>query len=491
MYDELRNCSLANPSQLSETFEDVHPRWSPNGKMVAFIGRLKDIPYYPFSNELFIINDDGTGLRQLTDYSSSSNYARYPCWDPNTADYVYYCKAWPATRTIVHRVNIDTLDDIEIPSFQGSNTRLWDITSDGFEYLFGREISCCSTPSQYTGYQDMAGTYERIIKPTDGYAERIGRINRDDNWIIYAESHGSSGAYPPDNIYKMDDDGNFVTQLTFGVGGEASGYPVWTQGDNNGYIIFESNHFGNYEIVMMKAETTEYPAGLINLTLDSSSDRYPDWTPYGSAIEPKEVFFDDFDYETLSELLNTSSWFTKTDKQDLDMYYPRINGMDKMMVYPGGSNYGVLELLLRPGDTGPVEEDDETIRFGPELATINTYTKGTYVAKVWFSDKPKETKDHIIQSFWIQTAAKFGGEERYAECDFEYYAYDFETKPAILGRPPTMRLTTWEQVTGIKKRNRNRSVRVRVPLGGKLNLICKYFLPWMYIMKEKWPLIFM
>jgi hypothetical protein len=24
MYDELRNCSLANPLQLSETFEDVH-----------------------------------------------------------------------------------------------------------------------------------------------------------------------------------------------------------------------------------------------------------------------------------------------------------------------------------------------------------------------------------------------------------------------------------------------------------------------------------
>lgn len=216
----------------------LEPRWSPNGKKIAFIGTTGGT----YGHELFIINDDGTEIKQLTDYSSSSNYVRYPCWDPNTSDYVYYCKVWPATQAIAHRVNTDTLDDVEIPNFRGSNTLLWDITSDGLEYLFGREISCCWTPYQYRGYQDFKSTYERIIKPNDGYAERIGRIIRTDNWIVYAESHGSSGVYPPDNIYKMDEDGNFVTQLTYGSGNEANRFPVWTKGDNNGCIIFESNH---------------------------------------------------------------------------------------------------------------------------------------------------------------------------------------------------------------------------------------------------------
>lgn len=253
------------------------PRWSPDGKMIAFIGDIGGAS----GRELFVINDDGTGIKKLTDYALINNYAKYPCWNPNSSDYVYYNKVWPAVRAIVHRVNIDTLVDVEIPNYRGSNSRLWDITSDGNEYLFGRELSCCWTPYQYTGYQDFNSTYERIIKPSDGYAERIGRINREDNWIVYAESHGSSGAYPPDNIYKMDADGNYVTQLTFGSGGEANRYPVWTQGDSSGYLVFESNHFGNFEIVMMKAKPGEYPNGLINLTLDPTSDRYPDWTPFG------------------------------------------------------------------------------------------------------------------------------------------------------------------------------------------------------------------
>jgi len=73
------------------------PYFSPDGKQVVFRG--SEAPYQPdsgYKDELYIINEDGTGLRQLTRYPENQqpmqwwNYhAGPPKWEPNS-NMIYY-----------------------------------------------------------------------------------------------------------------------------------------------------------------------------------------------------------------------------------------------------------------------------------------------------------------------------------------------------------------------------------------------------------------
>jgi len=255
------------------------PKWSNDGKMIAFIGRLSS----QSSDELFVVNDNGSNLRQLTNYPTNEYYAWHPQWDPNDPDILYYTKVIPASMAFVHRMNIETGEDIEIPNSSGKNTQYFDITNDSSRILFSREPRCCWTGNIYCGYQDFDGINEQIIKPADGNAKWVGKINRSDSWIVY---HEYTGTGTPRNVFKMDSDGNNITQLTFGISGETNLWPTWAEGANDGLIIFESNHFGNSEIVLMNAIQTEYPNGMINLTNHPNNDVYPDWTPVPSNNPP-------------------------------------------------------------------------------------------------------------------------------------------------------------------------------------------------------------
>ena len=67
------------------------PCFSPDGKQIVFRGGLKVSKREEgFIDELYIINDDGTGLRQLTHYPKNDTTAEWyaykagpPCWKPD------------------------------------------------------------------------------------------------------------------------------------------------------------------------------------------------------------------------------------------------------------------------------------------------------------------------------------------------------------------------------------------------------------------------
>jgi hypothetical protein len=224
---------------------------------------------------------------QITNFNPS--WAEYCNWDPVNKDHIYYINTIGWANIRYHKMNIITQEDIEIPlspDFYSSGTSGdlgFDITSDGSEILFVRDHAY---QYAYVGYQDMSGNSSRIIVPYLADRVMLGRINRNDAWIVLHQGTGFP-AYTPHNIIKIDKDGNQLIKLTFGQGSESNSFACWTKGGNDDYILFESNRYGDYEIVAMKADGISYPAGMINLSNNPATDKEPDWTPHGSFFDVK------------------------------------------------------------------------------------------------------------------------------------------------------------------------------------------------------------
>lgn len=255
------------------------PQWSQDGKRILFAG------WNGLNWQIFIINEDGQDLIQITDYSGRAEYCR---WDLTDNNFIYCTESFGQYSHVFHKINLITGDDVTIlPSTDDSTgTEGFNITSDGIEILFSRDHYY---EYSYIGYQDMDGITTRIIVPVLHNRTAHGRINRVDGWIVMGQGTNFP-ASAPFNLFKMDAEGIEKVPLTFGVGNEMHFMPCWTRGDNNGYILFTSNMYGNWEIVMMVADPLSYPNEIINLTENPSKDREPDWTPITSTSTEMDSF---------------------------------------------------------------------------------------------------------------------------------------------------------------------------------------------------------
>ena len=90
------------------------PVWSPDGKRIAFlVGKDSD-------TQIFIVNADGSSLRQLTNERKS--YCRHPSWSPDSKEivfecrehfgrYYYYNPLWsPLPKTDIYLLTVDEPD---------------------------------------------------------------------------------------------------------------------------------------------------------------------------------------------------------------------------------------------------------------------------------------------------------------------------------------------------------------------------------------------
>lgn len=249
---------------------------SPDGSRLAFDG-LVGSWWDHYRQEVYTVNVDGSGFRQLTDWPTRT--AEYHArWSPNEPEVLYYIHDFDwrdGTYDELRRLDLATGEDSSVPQTPFSYW-FFDFTPDGEGVVFNGEQGPGSHPHESSlWYMSKTDGSTRLIRAANGLGDfGVPRVNRGDGWIVYYEELAQR---QPGAIYKMDADGNSVQLLA------APGIPGfdgdWGGFDSEGYLFLVARVDGDTGIFVMEARPGAWPASAINLTNAPGTEWSPAWTP--------------------------------------------------------------------------------------------------------------------------------------------------------------------------------------------------------------------
>ena len=254
IYSASSTGSTLPPTPLTQSSaQESEPSWSPDGTQIAF-----SFVSGGFGN-VFVMNADGTGVRNVTNQVGSFNTK--PTWSPDGSKIAFYS---------------DRDGDNEIYVVRADGTgRQTDLTSDHAAEDFGPAWSPDGDKIAFT--RSSGGSTDVYVMNADGSAQ----VNR----TTFDSAGHDQPAWSPDGskiairhstavdseIYVINSDGSAPQDLTHHVEFDQS--PAWSPDGSK--IAFASFRSGGEEIWLMDANgdhPTQYTANL-------DRDNYPDWQP--------------------------------------------------------------------------------------------------------------------------------------------------------------------------------------------------------------------
>lgn len=257
----------------NSSLAEISPDWSPDGKQILFAARSG-------SWDIYVINADGSGLRNLTNTPGIHEYT--PSWSPN-GKFIAFSGGTPTTKPRSNGNGTVTSVD---------TTNIFVMNSDGSNMVQLTDDSSNFRPEWSPDGGSIAFVRNRI----DGYPE-IFVMNADGSGQVNVTHfpergvYGTDPAWSPDgrfiaftrhtragsDIFVVDADGGNLRQLTNSSGRDTS--PAWSP--NGQWIAFETIIERTRQIHLVSPDGAN-TAALTDIAGVSHSA--PAWSPDGKFI---------------------------------------------------------------------------------------------------------------------------------------------------------------------------------------------------------------
>lgn len=231
--------------------KEFAPVWSPDGKMIAYI-RMPE-------RMLFVMNSDGTNVRQLT--SVSTGPLNRPSWSPDGRRLAFIGGSDLAYTIAV--VNVDgTGRRLLLPLDATYHEVDWSPDGTRLAYVLDR-LSGFWDPAIHVVNIDATG--HRMLS-TGSNLDRNPAWSPDSSRIAFTSTRDADNA----EVYVMNADGTNQTRLTNNPATDS--LPTWSPDGQT--IIFSSNRDGNFNLYRMNAADG---SGQERITNTSTHELAPDW----------------------------------------------------------------------------------------------------------------------------------------------------------------------------------------------------------------------
>jgi len=190
---------------------DGSPAWSPDGSKIAFRSELPG-PFGPYGR-IFVINRDGTGLRQLTPEVEPTDYMYddWPSWSPDGTKVLF------SRMGTLHVINADGTGLTSL-GLDGSSAA-W--SPDGAHIAYEGILGLSPDGARPIFVADANGSNPRRVT-MQTFQDGSPRWSADGRQLVF--DRAQNGAF---QIYKINVDGSGETILSLATASESS--PSWSR----------------------------------------------------------------------------------------------------------------------------------------------------------------------------------------------------------------------------------------------------------------------